>query len=377
MNNNIYTVPDNLRKFIDPSLDRDTRLMAARGLVPIPPEDMALVLFYLTSDSDQEIVKESEKSLFSIPSNAMERVLSNNSSSPEFLDYIAKKSEHESYIEKIILNNNTHDSTIQFLAQNIHNQTLIELISDNHQRILRSHEIVGALSKNPAISRSTIDKVISFITLYLEKEIKITDYIKEHDRKDPEPLEQEKDTEIRVAEVKDSFLDEIEIPEELVEEHEVDGQIELEEDEQSVTCQNLLFTIKKMSFPEKLKLCLLGNAEARRVLIKDPNRIVALAALRNPRITDMEIALASQSTTVSEEVLREIGNERNWTRNYEVKVSLVLNPKSPPDISMNFIRHMRERDLKEISRSKNVPGVVSSAAKRIIQKKLESKKINL
>jgi len=377
MEYNIDAVPENLKKFIDPSLDRDTRLMAARGLVPIPPEDMALVLFYLTCDDDQQIVKESEKSLFSIPDNALERVLSNSSSPSELLDYFARKSENDNHIEKIILNNSTSDSTIQHLAQNIHSQTLIELISDNHQRILRSHEIVDALSNNPAISRSTLDKVISFITLYLEKHIKIPDFLKDQPHEDSEIQEQLQDAEMKVAEVEVSFLDEIEIPEEFIEENVVDGQLELEEDEQSTTYQNILFAIKKMSLPEKLKLCLIGNTEARRALVKEPNRIIALAALRNPRITDMEISLAAQSTSVSEDVLREIGNNRDWTRHYDVKVSLVNNPKSPPDISMNFIRHMRDRDLKVISKSKNVPGVVSSAAKRIVQQKQESQSLKL
>ena len=370
-------VPENLKKFIDPSLDRDTRLMAARGLVPIPPEDMALVLFYLTSDDDQQIVKESEKSLFTIPDNAIERVLSNSSSPPELLDYFARKSENDNHIEKIILNKATSDSTIQHLAQNSHNQTLIELISDNHQRILRDDKIVDALSKNPAISRSTLDKVISFISLYLEKHVKIPDFLKDQPHGDSEIQEQLQDAEMKVAEVEVSFLDDIEIPEEFIEENEVDGQLELEEDEQSTICQNILFAIKKMSLPEKLKLCLTGNAEARRVLVKEPNRIVALAALRNPRITDMEINLAAQSTSVSEDVLREIGNKRDWTRHYDIKVSLVNNPKSPPDISMNFIRHMRDKDLKMISKSKNVPGVVSSAAKRIVQQKQESQLLKL
>ena len=377
MKYNLDAVPENLKKFIDPSLDRDTRLMAAQGLVPIPPEDMALVLFYLTSDDDEEIVKESEKSLFSIPDNAIARVLSNSSSPPELLDYFARKSENDNHIEKIIINNATSDSTIQHLAQTSHNQTLIELISDNHQRILRSDEIVDALSKNPAISRSTLDKVISFISLYLEKHIKIPDFLKDQPHEDSEIQEQLQDAEMKVAEVEVSFLDDIEIPEEFIEEKEVDGQLELEEDEQSTTYQNILFAIKKMSLPEKLKLCLLGNTEARKALVKEPNRIVALAALRNPRITDMEISLAAQSTSVSEDVLREIGNNRDWTRHYDVKVSLVNNPKSPPDISMNFIRHMRDRDLKVISKSKNVPGVVSSAAKRIVQQKQESQSLKL
>ncbi|NIP38424.1 MAG: hypothetical protein GWM89_05080 [Candidatus Dadabacteria bacterium] len=132
-----------------------------------------------------------------------------------------------------------------------------------------------------------------------------------------------------------------------------------------------------MKLPEKLKLCLMGNAEARRILIKEPNRVVALAALKNPRMSDIEVSLAAQSTTVSEEVLREIANNREWTKHYDIKLSLVTNPKSPADVSMNFIRHMRDKDLKQISRSKNVPGVISSAARRIIQQKQESQKHKL
>ncbi|NIV41585.1 MAG: hypothetical protein GWN11_04530 [Candidatus Dadabacteria bacterium] len=121
----------------------------------------------------------------------------------------------------------------------------------------------------------------------------------------------------------------------------------------------------------------MGNAEARRILIKEPNRVVALAALKNPRMSDIEVSLAAQSTTVSEEVLREIANNREWTKHYDIKLSLVTNPKSPADVSMNFIRHMRDKDLKQISRSKNVPGVISSAARRIIQQKQESQKHKL
>ncbi len=377
MNNNFDSVPENLKRFIDPSLDRDTRLMAARGLVPIPPEDMALVLYYLTSDDDEEIVKESEASLFTIPDTAIESVLSNSSTPAGFLDYFARKSENVSHIEKIIINNNTYDSTIEYLANNTHNQALIELISDNHQRILRSHEIVDALSTNPAISRSTLDKVISFISLYMEKEVVIPDTLKDKQIPAEEIDSKLEEIESKLEGVEGSFLDGIEIPDELVRENEVDGEIELEEDEQSIAYQNLFITIKNMSLPEKLKLCIMGNAEARRILIKEPNRVVALASLKNPRITEMEVGLAAQSTTVSEEVLREIGNNRDWTRHYDIKLALVTNPKSPPDVSMNFIRHLRDKDLKEIRRSKNVPGVISTAAKRIIQQKQESQKLKL
>lgn len=372
MEYNLESIPENLRRFIDPSLDRDTRIMAARGLVPIPLEDMALVLYYLTFDKDDEVVNESKQSLFTLPYNTLERVLSNESVPDGLLDYFAKNTENDIHFEKIIINNATSDSTIQYLAENIHNQYLIELISDNHQRILRSHEIVDALSKNPAISRSTLDKVISFISLYLEKEVNIPQALQDSSE-EPQQVDQ---SEAIVESVESSFLDEVEIPEEFLEEEGEEGELDLEE-EQSPKYQNLFFAIKSMTLPEKLKLCIMGNAEARRILVKEPNRVVALAALKNPRMTDMEINIAAQSTSVSEEVLREISNNRDWTKHYDIKVSLVTNPKSPADVSMNFIRHMRDKDLKLLSRSKNVPGVVSTAARRILMQKEESQKLKL
>ncbi|HSG30006.1 MAG TPA: hypothetical protein VLB82_00505 [Thermodesulfobacteriota bacterium] len=372
MEYNLESIPENLRRFIDPSLDRDTRIMAARGLIPIPPEDMALVLYYLTFDKDDEVVNESKQSLFTLPYNTLERVLSNESVPDGLLDYFAKNTENDIHFEKIIINNATSDSTIQYLAENIHNQYLIELISDNHQRILRSHEIVYALSKNPAISRSNLDKVISFISLYLEKEVNIPQALQDSSE-EPQQVDQ---SEAIVESVESSFLDEVEIPEEFLEEEGEEGELDLEE-EQSPKYQNLFFAIKSMTLPEKLKLCIMGNAEARRILVKEPNRVVALAALKNPRMTDMEINIAAQSTSVSEEVLREISNNRDWTKHYDIKVSLVTNPKSPADVSMNFIRHMRDKDLKLLSRSKNVPGVVSTAARRILMQKEESQKLKL
>lgn len=375
MNDNIQQLPENLRRFVDPSLDRDMRLMAARGLVPIPPEDMAHVLSYLITDDDSEIVQEAEKSIQALPQNILERLLAGTSAPSQLLDYFSRNTDNEKYLEFAIINPRTPDSTIEYLAEHVHVQKLIDLISDNHQRILRSHEIVDALSRNPAISRSTLDKVISFVSLYLEKEIVVPERLQQN-ISDDMTQEDLLDAEQKIAEVSSSFLDKVELSEEFIEEKEIEEEEDLEE-EQSVVYQNLLFAIKKMKLPEKLKLCLLGNAEARRILIKEPNRVVALAVLKNPKITEVEVNLAAQSTSVSEDILREIAKNREWARHYDIKYSLVTNPKSPPDISMNFLRHIRERDLREISRSKNVPGVIATAAKRIIQQKQESQKLKL
>jgi len=176
----------------------------------------------------------------------------------------------------------------------------------------------------------------------------------------------------------ESFFDSIDIPEDLISEDEDLSNEQLEElNEQSTQYQSILTLIKQMSLAERLKLCIIGNFESRRILIKDPNKIVALAALKNPRITEIEVSMASQSTSVSEEVLREISKNREWTRHYDVKSALVFNPKSPPDVSLNFIKHLKDRDLKLLSRSKNVPGVIITTAKRMILQKQDGSKKSL
>jgi hypothetical protein len=370
-------VPGSLRKFVDPSLPKEMRLMAARGLIPIAPKDLALVLYGLILDKDEEISKEAQVSLKSIPEGVMVTVLLNTSTPPELLDYVARNATSESQLQKIILNPSTSDATIAYLAETVHTGSLIELIADNQQRILRSAAIVEALSKNPSISRSTLDRVISFFQLYLDKKGEIPPSY-------PKSLEENKLTQNASEEVEDSslatkegeeevestavledvqgsFLDEINFSRDLTE--------ETDEEISEERRQSLIQRIKQMSVAERIKLAILGNREARTILVRDPHRIVAISVLKNPRLTELEVTLMAHSKTVDEEVLRDIASTRRWARIYQVKVALVNNPKTPPPVALSFIRHLRDRELQALARNKNVLGVVASAAKRIVQEK--------
>src|ERR1700745_3647662 len=91
-------IPDSLRRFVDPSLPKEMRLMAARGLIPIGPRDLTLVLYVLILDKDKEISKEAEASLKSMPEGVMATVLLNISIPPELLDYVARNTKSESLI---------------------------------------------------------------------------------------------------------------------------------------------------------------------------------------------------------------------------------------------------------------------------------------
>ena len=362
-------IAETLKKYVDSSQERDLRLMAARGLIPLGPNELILVIYILTGDEDAEIASEARKSLDEMPRDLISRVLTDTASHPEILDYFARTSDLEDELQKIILNNSTDDDTISYLAQSTHSQELLELIANNHERIVRSSQIVEALSKNPLVSRSTLDGVIDYLRLYLGESADLPGPA--DDLSAQGPVEEA----ALGVEPGNSFLDSVQIDERLLEEGEEDEQNEPQEDEEvpNKHREHVLIEISRMTVGEKIKLAFTGNREARSTLIRDPNRIVSRAALKNPRLTDTEIVSISQSKIVSEDILREISENRRWTKMYPVKLALVNNPKTPLHISVNLIKQLRDFDLRSLRWSKNLPGVITKAAKQIMQERKDRK----
>jgi len=205
------------------------------------------------------------------------------------------------------------------------------------------------------VSRSTLDSVIDYLSLYLGDEAQIPG---RSDDLSPGTKSEEPQVGIEPG---DSFLDSAHVDQEFLQES------AQEEDETRVgERENILIKIGNMMIGERIKLAIKGNREARSALIRDRNRIVSRAVLKNPRLTDTEIVLISQSKMVNEDILREISDTRRWSKMYPVKLALVSNPKTPPHISVNLLRHLRDYDLRSIMWSKNLPGVITRAAKNIM-----------
>ncbi len=346
-------------------------MMAAQGLVPATPKDLTLILYFLNLDDDPDVAEEARKTLKGMPSDVISTVLSDTGTHPGLLDYFAGVLDDESRLQQIVLNNSALDATVAHLAEKTRSQVLIELIANNHERVARSDGIVEALGRNPAVTRSTLDGVLEFLKLYLGSRSAVPGLAAEEDQ----PLSE---TDTALAEdaaallegVNESFLDGIELDAELVEDS---GEGEEEEQAPDTHNQNVMVKISMLNIGQKIKLAILGNREARTILIKDPNRIVSKAVLKNPRLTDSEIVLISQSKIVNEEILREIADSRRWARLYQVKLALVNNPKTPSHISINLIRQLRDFDLRSLRWNKNLPGVISTAVKQIMQERREKK----
>jgi len=120
--------------------------------------------------------------------------------------------------------------------------------------------------------------------------------------------------------------------------------------------------MSKMTVGQKIKLSYLGNKEVREILIRDTNKMVCSAVVKSGRLTDPEVIKAAGNRAISEEVLRLIGQNREWTRKYPVKVSLCNNPKTPVGVAIGFLSSLLPKDLRNLQFNRNVSSVLSNAA---------------
>jgi hypothetical protein len=335
----------------------EVRRMAARGALPLPPVDLATVLFALLHDPDDETKQRARESLEGLPKSLVSTVLG-GAAHPAVLSYLARVHQGDAELmEKLALNAAADDATFVLLAALPHRR-VVEIVSNNQQRLLRCPDIVEALGSNPLTGRAVIDRILSF--LGIEKGRGEESEPTEHEEALPPPGEV---TDAQALAALRAILGEDmdEFARELVEEHagELDDQEKL----------SLFALVQNMSIFQKVKLARNGNKEARGLLVRDRNKIVATAAIRSPKIQENEVEGYAKARNVADEVLRIIAANRDWTKNYSVKLNLVMNPRCAQSASIKFLNYLQEKDLRSIMRSKDVPSVISTHARRILQKK--------
>ncbi len=140
----------------------------------------------------------------------------------------------------------------------------------------------------------------------------------------------------------------------------------LKETEEEVST-DIRVLISKMKLPQKVKMGMFGNAACRAVLITNGNRLVQMSVLKNPKLQDKEVTDFAKNTNMSKAVLRTIGDNRQWMSAYEMKITLVSNPKTPLDVATKWLRYINVSDLKKIARSKNIPGAIVTQAKKRLE----------
>lgn len=133
--------------------------------------------------------------------------------------------------------------------------------------------------------------------------------------------------------------------------------------------ESLFVRVRKLPVAARVKLALTGNKEARQILARDGVKLVQGCVLRNPRFTLEEALAMAKNRSLAGELLKVIGEEKDWVRNYSVRLALVQNPKTPLQTGLGLLHGIHDRDMRLIAKSRNVSSVLQAQAKRNLLRK--------
>lgn len=135
--------------------------------------------------------------------------------------------------------------------------------------------------------------------------------------------------------------------------------------------ENTLQKINRLDVKGRIQLALKGNKEERSILIRDGTKVVALAVLEAPKLSDGEVEKFAGQKNVLEAVLRGIPLKRRFAKNYIVVRNLVANPRTPLDLGLGLMKNLLVQDLKNLSNNKEVSETIRKLAMKMFKQKIE------
>jgi hypothetical protein len=339
-------------------------LLVAKGMAPgLAAQDLGIGIYQASQHPNPKIAEAARATAAGLPDPVLSGALP-AIDVPVVLDFFAEvcagRSDH---LQRILLNRHTADETVVELARTMRVERLLELVAQNEQRLLRCPKIVEALYLNRFTRMSSANRCVELairhgipldIPAYKELAAALGAETKYADAGDQALAE---------AAADQAFQDAINEDKELAETSD-EAVVETEDQELRQRINLLGLTIA-----QKIRLSMIGTAYHRSLLLRDPNRVVAMAAIKAPGVKETEIIRVTQSRSANDDVIRIIAANREWLKLYQVKANLAANPKCPLATAMRLLPYLRLSDLRNLARSKNVPSALSTAAKNMVSKK--------
>lgn len=349
-----------IRKIEAGDYPRDFVLSVAQGFLPLPQDDLVAVLAFLAETGDLDIGDIARSSLTEMPTRLLSSFASSEKTDGQHLDRLSRATADPAVLEAIVRNRSTADVTVLELAARADPATQ-EIIVINQARILRCPEILDRLLTNPRLTPETRRRALETREEFFEKRARLEEInaairAAEEMRLDDPELAPVADL---LAKVGDESRGADVIPE------------PNSQDLEDVVKMTVYSRILRMSISQRVHLAFKGGKTERSILIRDRNRLVCAAVIRNPRIGDSEAEEVSKMRNVDDEVLRLISMKREWMAKYPILLSLIKNPKTPIGVVMPLLSRLGVRDLKNLIGDRGVSEVVRKNAKRMFQQKSE------
>jgi hypothetical protein len=325
-------VSPQIARIVEPGAPREFQMTAARGALPLSAKDLLTVLFFLCASHDAEIRSTAIKTLRELPEPLLSQALDDDSLPAQLLDLLARaRLSDVNLMAAVIMHPATAQKTLLFLASKAGAAVLERLAA--HQKLLdQNPELTSAIIANPAAEKS------------LKYQL---------GWKDPEPTGRSEPS----PEVADD---------EFVDMHDGRSQEEIEAllmeaDQAGLSKYQIALDLK---VAEKIKVGLTGDKEWRSILIKEANKLVQGAVMKNPRITEGEVLTVAKNLTSSDEMIRSILLNKDWIKNYEIRKALVTHPKTPLPKALRFVSSLSMKDVKNLARSRQISRIIATAARK-------------
>jgi hypothetical protein len=374
------------------------RMAAARGLLPIPQADLLEALVALRESEAPDVASAAQATLDSQDPVSLLSVAESTETAPSVLGFLASSlTVGREVHEKALLNNKTPDKAVALLAGSTPEGSILELISINQQRLIRAPEIIEALLANPARTPEAARRARETKSEFFEKERgarQVADELRARGNTAAAEFVESSESLSGVVELSAedvwAIAQHIEVADEDIDDSwlafDLIDEIFEETYEQRVANTDRIITdatreaadvsperislirrIMMMTVKDRIKLGMKGDREARSILIRDSNKLVATAVIHNPRITEHEVENIAAMRTIAEEVLRLIAMNRAWARSYSIIHNLARNPRTPIATAMGILPRIRQKELIAIQQNRNVSEAVRRQAQRLAQ----------
>ncbi len=326
---------------------------------PLLPEDYAEVLPYVFQHGTKAIKENVQQSLRNFSKEILLDFFS-KADDREVLLFYAQfflKVEPDPELVISLLRNTNCPSEAFFMAAASPIPEILSFLVNNVALLQKHPSLVEILLKNPKLDAYLKEKLKEYEEFgILGGKKREREVVKPKDEKKQEVQVEQADVSEETIEEKADVepevgADTLKIPEE-----------ELEEEELTLY-QKLL----RMTVAQKIERALKGSKEERSLLIRDSNKVVAMAVIQSPKITEQEVEAIAGMRNVHKDVLRYIGRNRQFLKKYKIVLALVKNPKTPPDIALTLLNRIMEKDLKNLVRDRGISEFVRQAASRLLK----------
>jgi hypothetical protein len=318
--------------------NRQFQLLAAEGVLPLPPEDLLPLQVDLAQGEDAEVAERARESLRSVDVR-LARPFLERQAGEGALAFFAEESNHPGLLEAILRRRDVPRHILARLARRLP-PDLQEILLLRQDAIVEEPAILEALEENPQVSTYSQRRIAEYREHLLPRQRTVVPA-------EPAPF---------VEEMTD---EELEMAIEAARELPASGELETERTKLSEG------QIRGLPIPARLKLTRGAPRALRSILLRDTNPQVAVSVITNNNLSDQEVEQTAANRSVVEEVLVAISRRREWANRYPVLKALIQNPRTPLAITMRMIPKLAVRDLRELGRDRNVPDAVRSTALRL------------